>query len=147
MESWGHEVIVVGDKDVESLIGLDIVAYQEAEGGAMGYHGGIFFVTSDKRVFFTCLLEPSAYSGFSIKMSEDNLLRVFPPLAKVKWGMFGMGSRYPEGWHYEYLGMGNHLLVRDDLKEEFLKESDRLLRSKPDCILYNVWLDTLLSIL
>ena len=137
MESWGHEVIVVGDKDVESLIGLDIVAYQEAEGGAMGYPGGVFFVTSDKRIFFTSIWE---------QMSDDNLLKVFPPLAEVKWGLFGRGTRYPEGWHYEYLGMGNHLLVRDDLKEEFLKESDRLLRSKPDCILYNVWLDTVLSI-
>lgn len=138
MDSWGHEVIVVGDKDVESLIGLDIVAYQEAEGGAMGYSGGVFFVTSDKRIFFTSIWG---------QMSDDNLLKIFPPLAEVKWGLLGRGTRYPEGWHYEYLGMGNHLLVRDDLKEEFLKESDRLLRSKPDHILYNLWLDAVLSIL
>ena len=138
MESWGHEVIVVGDKDVESLIGIDIVAFQMAEGGAMGYPGGVFFVTSDKRIFFTSIWE---------QMSDDNLLKVFPPLAEVKWGLFGRGTRYPEGWHYEYLGMGNHLLVRDDLKKEFLKESERLLRSKPDSILYNMWLDTVLSLL
>ena len=131
-------MIVVGDKDVESLIGLDIVAYQEAEGGAMGYPGGVFFVTSDKRIFFTSIWE---------QMSDDNLLKVLPPLAEVKWGLLGRGTRYPEGWHYEYLGMGNHLLVRDDLKEEFLKESDRLLRSKPDSILYNMWLEAVLSIL
>ena len=138
MESWGHDVIVVGDKDVDSLIGLDIVAYQEAEGGAMGYPGGVFFVTSDKRIFFTSIWE---------QMSDDNLLKVFPPLAEVKWGLIGRGTRYPEGWHYEYLGMGNHLLVRDDLKEEFLKESDRLHRDNPDLILYNLWLDSVLSIL
>lgn len=138
MESWGHEVIVVGDKDVDNLVGLDIVAFQMAEGGAMGYPGGVFFVTSDKRIFFTSIWE---------QMSDDNLLKVFPPLAEVKWGLFGRGTRYPEGWHYEYLGMGNHLLVRDDLKEEFLKESERLLRSKPDSILYNMWLDTVLSLL
>lgn len=131
-------MIVVGDKDVESLIGLDIVAFQMAEGGAMGYPGGVFFVTSDKRAFFTSIWE---------QMSDDNLLKVFPPLAEVRWGLFGRGTRHPEGWHYEYLGMGNHLLVRDDLKEEFLKESDRLLRSKPDYILYNLWLDAVLSIL
>ena len=131
-------MIVVGDKDVDSLIGLDIVAYQEAEGGAMGYPGGVFFVTSDKRIFFTSIWE---------QMSDDNLLKVFPPLAEAKWGLFGRGTRYPEGWHYEYLGMGNHLLVRDDLKEEFLKESDRLHRDNPDLILYNLWLDSVLSIL
>ena len=131
-------MIVVGDKDVDSLIGLDIVAYQEAEGGAMGYPGGVFFVTSDKRIFFTSIWE---------QMSDDNLLKVFPPLAEVKWGLFGRGTRYPEGWHYEYLGMGNHLLVRDDLKEKFLKESDRLHRDNPDLILYNLWLDAVLSIL
>ena len=131
-------MIVVGDKDVESLIGLDIVAFQMAEGGAMGYPGGVFFVTSDKRIFFTSIWE---------QMSDNNLLKVFPPLAEVKLGLLGRGTRYPEGWHYEYLGMGNHLLVRDDLKEEFLKESDRLLRSNPDLILYNLWLDSVLSIL
>ena len=93
MESWGYEVIVVGDKDVDDLIG------------------------------------------------------VFPPLAEVEWGLFGHGSKYPKGWHYEYLGMGNHLLVRDDLKERFEKTSDRLLKSRPDSILYNLWLKTVLSIL
>jgi hypothetical protein len=138
MESWGHEVIVVGDKDVESLIGIDIVAFQMAEGGAMGYPGGVFFVTPDKRIFFTSIWE---------QMSDDNLLKVFPPLAEVKWGLFGRGTRYPSGWHYEYLGMGNHLLVRDDFNEKFLKESDRLLRDNPDLILYNLWLDAVLSIL
>ena len=138
MEIWGHEVIVVGDKDVGSLIGLAIVAFQMAEGGAMGYPGGVFFVTSDKRVFFTSIWE---------QMSDDNLLKVFPPLAEVKWGLFGRGTRYPEGWHYEYLGMGNHLLVRDDFNEKFLKESNILHRDNPDLILYNLWLDAVLSIL
>lgn len=131
-------MIVVGDKDVESLIGLDIVAFQMAEGGAMGYPGGVFFVTSDKRVFFTSIWE---------QMSDDNLLKVFPPLAEVKWELFGRGTRYPEGWHYEYLGMGNYLLVRDDFNEKFLKESNKLHRDNPDLILYNLWLDAVLSIL
>ncbi len=131
-------MIVVGDKDVESLIGLDIVAYQEAEGGAMGYPGGVFFVTSDKRIFFTSIWE---------QMSDDNLLKVFPPLAEVKWGLFGRGTRYPEGWHYEYLGMGNHLLVREDHKEPFIIASDKLLNNYPDTILYNLWLEAVLSIL
>lgn len=138
MEIWGHEVIVVGDKDVESLIGLDIVAFQMAEGGAMGYPGGVFFVTSDKRVFFTSIWE---------QMSDDNLLKVFSPLAEVKWGLFGRGTRYPEGWHYEYLGMGNHLLVREDHKEPFIIASDKLLNNYPDTILYNLWLEAVLSIL
>lgn len=147
MESWGHEVIVVGDNDIDNLIGLDIVAFQMAEAGAMGYHGGVFFVTSDKEVYYTCILKPSAYTGYSIHMGEDNLLKVFPPLAEVEWGLFGHGSKYPEEWHYEYLGMGNHLLVRDDLKKRFVKASDRLRKSQPDSILYNLWLDTVVSIL
>ena len=123
---------------MESLIGLDIVAYQEAEGGAMGYPGGVFFVTSDKRIFFTSIWE---------QMSDDNLLKVFPPLAEVKWGLIGRGTRYPEGWHYEYLGMGNHLLVREDHKEPFIIASDKLLNNYPDTILYNLWLEAVLSIL
>ena len=46
MIAWKHNAIEVGEKDVPELLGLDIVTFQFAEGGAMGYHGGVFFVTT-----------------------------------------------------------------------------------------------------
>ena len=42
MIAWGHEVIEFGENEAERLIDKDIVACQIAEGGAMGYHGGVF---------------------------------------------------------------------------------------------------------
>ena len=81
------EPITVGNEDLADLMGLDIVAFQLAEGGAMGYHGGVFFVTSDKKVYSTCYLEPSAYTGFSKYMSMDNLEKVFPPLSDFNHGL------------------------------------------------------------
>ena len=40
--------------------------------------------------------------------------KMFVPLPKRKFGMFGLDSSAPKGWNYENLGMGNHLIVRDD---------------------------------
>ena len=140
------ETITVGNEDLADLLGLDIVAFQLAEGGAMGYHGGVFFVTSDKKVYFTCYLEPSAYTGFSKYMSMENLEKVFPPLADFNHGLMGFGVQKPEGWHYSYLGFGNHLLVRDDLYESFREAAKKLLDDDPDSIMYNQWMAAIISI-
>ena len=139
--------IHVGNEDLTDLLGLDIVAFQLAEGGAMGYHGGVFFVTSDKKVYFTCYLEPSAYTGFSKYMSMENLEKVFPPLSDFNHGLMGFGAQKPEGWHYSYLGFGNHLLVRNDLHEDFSKAAKKLLDDHPKAILYGIWMDAILSAL
>ncbi len=49
MIAWGHEVIEYGEIELKQMSGEDIVACQIAEGGAMGYYGGVFLVSS------TCL--------------------------------------------------------------------------------------------
>jgi hypothetical protein len=33
--------------------------------------------------------------------------------------MFGSTDRVPDGWHYLYLGMGNHLIVEASVFNEF----------------------------
>ena len=139
--------ISVGNEDLADLLGLDIVAFQLAEGGAMGYHGGVFFVTSDKKVYSTCYLEPSAYTGFSKYMSMENLEKVFPPLSDFNHGLMGFGVQKPEGWHYSYLGFGNHLLLRDDLNKGFRDAAKKLMDNDPNAILYGIWMDAILSIL
>lgn len=55
MNSWGHGIIEVGQEDIHELEGCDIVAFQFAEAGAMGYHAGVFFVTAECKVYFTWL--------------------------------------------------------------------------------------------
>ena len=147
MDTFNPEIIEVGNEDVAGLLGLDIVAFQIAEGGAMGYHGGVFFVTSDRKAYSTCYLEPSAYTGFSKSMSWDNLGRVFPPLATMEHGLWTSGIRMLPGWQYSYLGMGNHLLVRNDVKRDFNKAAKKLLSDHPDTILYTQWLPAIISVL
>ena len=147
MKEINIKPIHVGNEDLANLLGLDIVAFQLAEGGAMGYHGGVFFVTSDKKVYFTCYLEPSAYTGFKKYMSMENLEKVFPPLADFNHGLMDFGAQKPEGWHYSYLGFGNHLLVRDDLHEGFREAAKKLLNEDANAILYGIWKDAILSVL
>lgn len=142
MKAWGKEITEVGDKDVSELLRTDLVVCQIASPGAMGYHGGVFFVTSDRRIFYTCYLEPSAFTGYSSPMSWDNLTEVFPPVKDIDAGL-----TEPDGWHYEYLGFGNHLLVKQYLEEEFRKQAKSLLKKNPGSILYNKWLEAILSIL
>ena len=138
--------MLVGDADVPGLLGADIVAFQLAEPGAMGWPGGVFFVTSDRKVYRTCYLEPSDYSGMSKSMSTDNLKSVFPPLKEFRSGLMGRGVESPDGWHHTYLGMGNHLLVKKSIKGEFEKKAAELLEKNPGAILYNVWMDAVLGI-
>jgi len=147
MEENKLKPLAIGNENLADLLGLDIVAFQLAEGGAMGYHGGVFFVTSAKKVYFTCYLEPSTYTGFSKYMSMENLEKVFPPLTDFNCGFMGFGAQKPEGWHYSYLGFGNHLLVRDDLHEDFNKAVKKLQDDNPGSILYNQWLPAILSVL
>ena len=81
MEIWGHEVIVVGDNDVESLIGLDIMAFQMAEGGAMGYPGGAFFVTPASKVSLPTITRrsPSGGDGCDHSASHSETIQESPP--------------------------------------------------------------------
>lgn len=147
MIAWGHEIIEFGEKESEDLIGLDIVACQIAEAGAMGYHGGVFLVSSSGKVFFTCLLEPSDYSGNRKHTSLQNLEQVFPPLKEFGCGFMGRGVSVPEGFMYEYLGMGNHLLVKNCICEEFQKLASVRQEEHPEDILYNLWMDVVLDVL
>lgn len=143
MIAWNHEVIEVGEENVSSLTGVDIAAVQFAEGGAMGYHGGVFIVTTDAKIYYTCYLKPSPYTGFSKSMSLDDLRLITPQVT-----VFLQEDRLPpRGWQYSYLGAGNHLFVREDYKKRFDKSVNRLEQSSPNAILYNLWMDAVLEIL
>ncbi len=142
-----QDIIKVGNKDVNNLLGLDIVAIQFAESGAQGYHGGVFFVTSDRKIYFTCYLKPSEYSGYKEQMSWENLEKVLPPLKKLHNHIANRNALVQREWGYKYLGAGNHLLVKDTILDEFEKESEVLLNDNPDLILYNLWIEAVLRVL
>lgn len=147
MEAWGHKVIEFGENEAKKLVGLDIVACQIAEGGAMGYHGGVFLVSSTGEVYYTCLLQPSAYTGFSKCTSREALAKILPALDEFHPGLMGHGVTTPSGFVHKYLGMGNHLLIKDCICKVFDKQADKRMKEQPDTILYNLWLDVVLDIL
>lgn len=147
MKAWGHDIIEFGEHEAEKLIGLDIAACQMAEGGAMGYHGGVFLVSSTSEVYFTCLIEPSDYSGYIKHTPRHTLEQVFPPLKDFGCGLMGRGVSCPDGFKYEYLGMGNHLLVKECIYKQFQELSSIRLKEHPETILYNLWMDIVCDIL
>ena len=147
MKAWDYDIKEVGMEDVPNLMELDIAAIQMAEGGAMGIHGGVFFVTTSRDAFFTCYLSPSPYSGFHKCIEMDELKKIVPALAEFSHGLLGHGTKVPEGWQYEYLGAGNHLLIRDDFFEAFRKEAEKLGQEYPNLILYNTWLPAIMRVL
>lgn len=142
-----HEIIEFGEKEAEQLISMDIVACQIAESGAMGYRGGVFLVSSTGKVFFTCLLGPSDYSGNRKHTPRQILEQAFSPLKEFKCGIMGRGVSIPEGYMYEYLGMGNHLLVKNRISVEFQKLASARLKEHPEANLYNLWMDIVCDVL
>ena len=141
------KINVVGHDDVLDLIGINVVAIQIAEGGAMGRPGGVFFVTSESNVYFTYLRRQLSKDEAYREMTGDDIIKIIPEISSFKSGMMGHGVEHPAGWYYEYLGMGNHLLVKSEYEKRFLQEVQIQEDLYPDKIHYNLWLDAILNAL
>lgn len=141
MKNFNYDIIKVGQADVHNLIGSNIVAFQIAAAGAMGDHGGVYFVTMEKKVYYTCYLKPSEFTGFSPYMPIEDIMQIFPPLKHFKYKLA------PFGWKYEYLGFGNDLLVKGDYYQAFTTEVEKLEKEYPGDILYNLWLPAIMNCL
>lgn len=92
----------------------DVMFFSLAEGGAMGCPGEILVClkTGEQYAF------NFVYGDAEIKKVEE----LFPPLTKCSFGIFGIDSKVPEGWSYVNLGMGNHLIVNDEVHEVFVEK-------------------------
>ena len=128
-----------GREDLERLTGLDVIACQVAAPGACGYHGGVFFVTSDKRILFTCYLEPSAYSGYHKYTPEEDISKVFPAYDNLRHDS--------DNWEELGLGLGNVLYIRKDILEAFMNASKAILNADKELILYSCWIDAVFEVL
>lgn len=107
-------------KNIREVISYkDIVFFSLAEGGAMGCPGEVLIATKNiEGVKWYCLN--------TMTENNDDLCAVFPPLKTFDCGIFGMASGIQEGWNHVDLGMGNHLLVRDDYYTQFAYEEEQL---------------------
>lgn len=110
--------------------------FQIAEGGAMGEPGGIVFVTEDGSVYH------ANYCYGDLKW--ETLQHAFPTIDDCHFGLFGIGSEVPEGWMYVNLGMGNHLIVRQDRYDDF---APRIAGYKSLGEVYQNWLKQALTVL
>lgn len=131
----------VNESNLKDYIGLDIVAFHWAEGGACGEPSGVVLVTRDGRV---------CHTNYGMLISEYDLPKIFPPFSKFNPGTFG-GGEYPPEWKDQYLGLGNFLVVHESLWDAFSKKAEEELALREQqgqhVILYKIWVDVLLYVL
>lgn len=114
--------------DLTKELSEKIYFFKIAEGGAMGSPGDITFITKDGGMY-----------GFNYIYADttfDDVRAFFPTITKCMFGMFGEGNIGPKGWKYVNLGFGNHLLVKDEIYDEFFAEIKDL--KKPGEV-YEAW--------
>jgi len=89
----------------------NVLFFSLAEWGACGAPGEMIVINK----------EPAAYSMQSVYGDVDymDVEKLFPVLGQCRFKMFGFDSEVPEGWHYVNLGLGNHLIVADEIYDEF----------------------------
>lgn len=114
----------------------NVMFFSLAESGAMGEPGAVLFYVKSGEVYHFNYV----YGDVDIKKVE----KLFPTLSECRFGLFGIGSSVPKGWSYVSLGMGNHLIVNDEVFDSFAKKID--LDSDPSVIYMN-WLDVAGSII
>jgi hypothetical protein len=105
------EKINLCNAELESSLFENARYFAIAEGGAMGCPGEINILTAAGRHY--CM--NYAYGDIDLNKFGE----VFPVFKQCRFGMFGSTSEVPDGWHYLYLGMGNHLIVEDAVFDEF----------------------------
>lgn len=97
----------------------DIVFFSLAEGGAMGCPGEVLVATKkNNKVKWYCFN--------TMVDSFEDLCSIYPPLKTFDCGIFGEASGIQDGWNHVDLGMGNHLLVREDYIVAFQNAVDEL---------------------
>ena len=90
----------------------DVVFFSLAEHGAMGYPGEVLVATKNNNGV-------KWYCFNTMVDSFENLCSIYPPLETFHCGLFGKVNGIQNGWHHVDLGMGNHLLVREDYISAF----------------------------
>lgn len=116
--------------DLNNATFKNVMFFSLAEGGAMGEPGAVcFYVKSGESYHFN-------YVFGDVKI--EKVEKLFPFLADCHFGMFGMGSKVPNGWKYVSLGMGNHLIVNDEVYPQFIEALG--IDAEPS-IAYMKWMD------
>ena len=128
-----ENVINITDENYTQYIPLDPIAFSMAEGGAMGSPGEVVIVDKNCKI----------YRFWLQGVEYETAKRIIPPLFETQFGMCGR-SIPASGWHYFYLGAGNHLLISDSIYTDFYPEA--LGFAHCPSMLYQRWIDLVLEI-
>ena len=109
-----RKTIELCNADLTREVFEDVMFLSFAEGGAMGEPGGILFFNKYGEFYHLNYVYGDA--------ELDKVVDMFPILDECVFGMFGMGSVVPNGWNYVNLGMGNHLIVNDEVCDLFMEK-------------------------
>lgn len=130
------EPIELRNEDLTKALFDKVSFLSVAEGGAMGEPGAVVFFAENGALYhFNTLFGDVGFEKFA---------KLFPMITKCEFGMFGIGSRVPDGWVYVNLGMGNHLIVRDNVYSEF---EARIGEFDDPARIYGVWIETASKVL
>lgn len=115
-------------KELNKELFDNVLFFKIAEEDAMVEPGSIIFITADgKKYKFNYLFSD---------ITMQDVTQYFPVITKCTFGLFGAGSIAPEGWKCLKLGMGNHLIVAENIYKDFFKEIKDI---KDIAELYRVW--------
>ena len=129
-----ENVITLTEENYAQHIPLSPIAFSMADGGAMGSPGEVIIVDQESNI----------YRFWLQGVEYETAKRIIPTLFECEFGMRGH-NRPASGWHYFDLGAGNHLLIKDDIYNEFYPEVQGYM-DRP-ALLYQRWLKLVLAIM
>lgn len=115
---------------------LDIVAYFFAEDGAQGMNGDVKILTTNSKWY---------HGNFCYgKITEGDAISLLPGLEDFNPRFDGLATNIPQGYYYQYLGMGNHLFVNETYSETFKYIFSRIPKDD-QYFIYQIVLDAIIS--
>ena len=125
-----YKRLEICNADINKALFKNVMFFSLAEAGAMGEPGAaLFYVKSGELYYFNYVYG---------EVDMEKVKSKFPVLAECRFGIFGMDSSVPEGWHYVNLGMGNHLIVSDKVYNQFISEFSQDIEPS---VLYQNWVE------
>jgi len=132
-------MIWLNQTNYKDYLPIDFYAFSFAFGGAMGCPGEVNIIAKDGEM----LTFNYAYGD----MTGGELYEILPCLHEIHFPIFGPDAQVPEGLRFFQLGMGNNLIVSDELAGELDARYQELMQNGYKGILYTCWLSLLNDIL
>ena len=127
------KVISLSNQNYNTYLPLDPISFSYAERGAMGWPGKIIIIDTNRNI----------YDFYIYDFEIDIIKLIIPDLFECEFRMFGK-DKPASGWHNFYLGMGNHLMVKESIYHDFYPMAVKY--DEEPGMLYQEWIDIVLDI-